>query len=212
MIRIVDRIWAIPWKLNTTQSIAWGGDKTSGLLLSWEDCHDVWSYWNCNNVWSNWNGGYRFIAEDRTHQDEHNSRFKFYFTLRIESCKKHDVWRRQNGGFLLDWGDSHNVWYNRNCGYWLIAADRTRQDEGNGWSNAISPWKLNTAQSITLGREKTSGFLLASEDCHNGWSDWNCGYRLIVADRTHQDEHNGWFNLFITLKIESSTDNDVGKR
>ena len=72
--------------------------------------------------------------------------------------------------------------------------------------------QLNPVQSMKWGGYKTSGFILAWGDCHNDRSDRNCGYRLIAADRTRKDEHNGWLNLCFTLNIASSTDHSVGRR
>ena len=155
--------------------------KTSGFLLAWGDCHIVWSNWNC---------GYWLIAADRTCWDEHNGM----------------AWRGdKTSGFILALEDCRNVWSDRNCGYQLMISDLHVMMNTMVDRMFFSPWKLNTAQNSVWGGDIKSDFLLAWWNCHNLWSDQNLGYWLIVADRTCQDEHNGWLYLCRILKIEYST-------
>ena len=65
---------------------------------------------------------------------------------------------------------------------------------------------------MAWGGDKAIGFLLAWWVCHNVCSAQNWGYQLIAADRTYQDEHNGWYDFCINLKIEYSTEHGVGRR
>ena len=186
--------------------MARGEDENTRFILDWGDCHNIRSDRNCC---------YCVIASDRTRQDKHNGWKDVFLTLKIEYSIEHGMGRRQNkqvsislGG--LPWGWIY-VWYDRKCGYLPIAAYKMRQDEHSVWSDAFSPWKLNTSQSMAWWGEKTSVFLLAWGDSHNVWSHWNCGYQLTVSNRTRQDEHNDRFNFSITLKLKSSTDHDVGR-
>ena len=65
---------------------------------------------------------------------------------------------------------------------------------------------------MTWGGDKTSGILLALGDFHNVSSDRNCGYRLIKSDSKCQYEQNGCSDVFLTLKIEYSTEHGVRTR
>ena len=124
--------WFIWWflflKIEYSTEHGIGRWKTSGFLLAWRDCHNVWSEWNC---------GFWLTVADRNRQDEHNGWFNFSITLKIESSTEHDVGRRQNERDSIRLGDYHNVWSDLNCGYWLIAAYRTRKYELNGWSDVF---------------------------------------------------------------------------
>ena len=119
---MVDWICVIPWKLNTTQNMARGGEKQIRVILVWGDCNNVWSNRSCN---------FQLIEADRTRQDEHNGWLDLCLTLQIEYNTEHGVEMRQKIGLLLTWEDCYNIWSDQNCGYRLIAADITRQDEHN---------------------------------------------------------------------------------
>ena len=65
----------------------------------------------------------------------------------------------------------------------------------------VLPWKLNIEQSMVWGGDKTSGLSLSCGDFHNVCFDQNCGYWLIAADRTRQDDHMCLSDFFLTLNI-----------
>ena len=118
----------------------------------------------------------------------------------------------KRSGFILAWGDCHKVWSDLNCGYCWIAADRTCWDEQNCWSDLCLTLKIEYSTELGVGRRQNKRFLLVWGYCINIWSDRNCGYRLISADRPCRDQHNGWSNLCPTLKIEYSTWHGMGRR
>ena len=136
---MADSIFLLPWKLNPAQSMMRGGDKTSGFLLAWGDCHSVWSNLNC----AHW-----LVKGDRTRRDDHN-----YWSddlLTFEIWIQHIAWR----GYLLAWGDCHNVWSNQNFGDRLIAAYRSRWYEHNGWSVLCHTVKTEYSPELGVGRSQ----------------------------------------------------------
>ena len=149
MNTMIDSIFLSPWNLNPAQIMTWGGYKTSRILLALGDFHNNSSDRNC---------GYWLNTSHSTCQYEHNGWSDVFLTLKIEYSTEHGMDGRQKNGFLLAWVGFHNVWSDRNCGYWLNAASRAHQDEHNGWSDAFLSWKLNTAQSMAWGGEKRVGF------------------------------------------------------
>ena len=171
--------------------MAWGGDKTSGFLLTFGDFHILSSDRNC---------GYWLITSDSTCQDEHNGWFDV--CSHLENWIQHRAWRGEvkNEQVSISFGDYHNVWSEWNCGYRLILAYRMHQDEHNGRFNFCMTLKIEYSTEHGVGRKKSSRFLLASGDWHNVWSNLNCNYYLIAADRTRRDDHNGLSHCFSHLE------------
>ena len=159
---MVDLILLKTEKLKSAQSMAWGGDKTSGFLLALGDCHNFWSDWNC---------GYWLIAADRTRHDEHNGWLDLWITLKNEYRKKMAWGGDKTIGFLLYLGDYQNIWSDLNYGYQLIAADRTRQDEQNGWSDTFLNLKIEYSPEHSMGRRQKKPISISLGGSHNDWSD-----------------------------------------
>ena len=181
--------------------MAWGGDKTIGFLLAWGDCHNVCSDQNCD---------YQLIAADRKCQDEPNGWSDLFLTLKVEYRTAHGVGRRQNKRVSTSLGSITFASTKIAAIVWL---QQIELDELNTMVNRIcfSPRKLTTAKSMAWREHKTRGFPLAWGYCHNVWSVLSYDYRLIKAYITYQDEHNGWYDLCLTLKNEYITENGVGR-
>ena len=126
-------------------------DNTSGFLLACLNCH---------HIWSDQNYGYQLIAADRTHRDEHNCWSDLCLNLKLTTSYSMATRRDKTIGFLVAWGDCHNVWSDRNCSYQVMVTEKTRWDEHNGCSDffltlntmvdliCVLPWKLNPLQSM----------------------------------------------------------------
>ena len=153
MNTMFDRICIIPWKFNTAQSMAWGGDKTSGFLLVLGDYQNVWSDLNC---------GHQLVAAHRTCQDEHNGSSDMFLTLKIEYNTEHSIGRRQDKRVSISLGGlpQRLNWIEVAAISWLQQIERVKMNTIVD-RICVLPWKLNTAQSIAYGGDKTSGFLLA---------------------------------------------------